>query len=245
MEADKLYLLIGNTSLLTRETLPELKQVVEEYPYFHTARMLYLKNLAVLSDEAFGAELKKTAIHVPDRRMLYTFIEEIRISIDANPKIPKEEKEDTFGIIDDFLKERGDMGGEVLVFIPSASSDYIGWKTVKDPEAEDESSAPPMKHQDEIDKYLDEDKVRGAVRWPVIGPETEVDTAAIDEKFGGFVPAGDSYFTETLARIYIKQKRYAKALEIIQKLSLQYPGKSVYFADQIRFLKKLIINTKK
>ncbi len=54
----------------------------------------------------------------------------------------------------------------------------------------------------------------------------------------------DSFFTETLAKIYIKQQRYGKALEIIRKLNLKYPKKSIYFADQIRFLEKLVINEK-
>ena len=49
---------------------------------------------------------------------------------------------------------------------------------------------------------------------------------------------------KTLAKIYIKQHRYDKALEIIKKLSLNYPKKNAYFADQIRFLEKLIINAK-
>ena len=53
------------------------------------------------------------------------------------------------------------------------------------------------------------------------------------------------YFTETFARIYIKQGNYSKALEIIQQLSLDNPKKNVYFADQIRFLQKLIINNNK
>ena len=52
----------------------------------------------------------------------------------------------------------------------------------------------------------------------------------------------EGYFTETLAKIYIKQGRYSKALEIIQRLNLNYPKKNGYFADQIRFLEKLILN---
>lgn len=48
--------------------------------------------------------------------------------------------------------------------------------------------------------------------------------------------------TESFARILIKKRNYEKALEIIQELNLKNPEKSVYFADQIRFLKKLIIN---
>ena len=55
----------------------------------------------------------------------------------------------------------------------------------------------------------------------------------------------EGYFTETLARIYIKQGRYSKALEIIKQLSLDNRKKNAYFADQIRFLEKLIINNNK
>ncbi|MDE6272541.1 MAG: hypothetical protein K2M31_06000 [Muribaculaceae bacterium] len=48
--------------------------------------------------------------------------------------------------------------------------------------------------------------------------------------------------TESFARILIKNRNYEKALEIIQQLNLNNPEKSIYFADQIRFLKKLILN---
>ena len=54
----------------------------------------------------------------------------------------------------------------------------------------------------------------------------------------------DNYLTETLAKIYVKQQRYDKALEIIKKLNLKYPKKNTYFADQMRFLERLIINAK-
>ena len=48
--------------------------------------------------------------------------------------------------------------------------------------------------------------------------------------------------SESLAKIYIKRRRYEKAYEIIHTLSLNFPEKSIYFADQLRFLKKLILN---
>ncbi|NOZ48321.1 MAG: hypothetical protein GXO79_16325 [Chlorobi bacterium] len=48
------------------------------------------------------------------------------------------------------------------------------------------------------------------------------------------------FFTETLATIYIKQKAYNKAILAYEKLSLKYPEKSIYFANQIKKIKKLI-----
>ena len=50
--------------------------------------------------------------------------------------------------------------------------------------------------------------------------------------------------SRSLARIYIRQGRYRKALDIIERLSRKYPQKNAYFADQIRFLEKLIINSR-
>jgi len=55
----------------------------------------------------------------------------------------------------------------------------------------------------------------------------------------------DDFFSETLANIYIKQKKYEKAIKIFKKLILQYPEKSVYFADQIRFCEIVVENQKK
>ncbi len=54
--------------------------------------------------------------------------------------------------------------------------------------------------------------------------------------------ATSSSLSESLAKVMIKNGNYQKALEIITELSLNNPKKSIYFADQIRFLKKLILN---
>jgi len=51
----------------------------------------------------------------------------------------------------------------------------------------------------------------------------------------------NSSLSESLAKIYIKQGRYQRAYEIISDLNLKNPEKSVYFADQLRFLKKLMM----
>ena len=56
----------------------------------------------------------------------------------------------------------------------------------------------------------------------------------------------EDFFTESLAQIYIKKQKYNSGLEIIRALSADNPKKNSYFADQIRFLEKIIeINNKK
>ena len=54
----------------------------------------------------------------------------------------------------------------------------------------------------------------------------------------------ESLLSETLSKIYIQQQHYDKALRIIRALSLNYPEKNRFFADQIRFLERLIANNK-
>ena len=49
----------------------------------------------------------------------------------------------------------------------------------------------------------------------------------------------DELITETLAKIYTNQKKYNKAIKAYEILSLKYPKKSSFFADQINKLKKL------
>jgi hypothetical protein len=68
-------------------------------------------------------------------------------------------------------------------------------------------------------------------------PATEPETTHIQHE--------DAALSESLAKMMIKNGNYRKALEIITDLSLKNPKKSIYFADQMRFLKKLIQNQQK
>jgi hypothetical protein len=63
-------------------------------------------------------------------------------------------------------------------------------------------------------------------------PAEDISKTFSEEK-GGFI-------TETLAKIYINQGYYSKAIDIYEKLSLKFPEKSSYFATQIEKVRGLI-----
>ena len=55
-----------------------------------------------------------------------------------------------------------------------------------------------------------------------------------------YTKASDALMTETLAKVYLQQKNYKKAIQAYKILILKNPEKSGFFADQIRAIQKLI-----
>ena len=222
---------------LGTESLYELRQLLVQYPFFQTARILYLKNLYLLRDPSFKDELRKGALFVADLSILFYAIDR------------------TLDLIDRFLADDKDLSVEKLFPLPVEAVDYTSVLMEKEENTET-ASVNPLRGQDLIDHFIEQ-----AAREEAEGVEPIKETALSEEEFSSetieteeVVPdtekeesdteEGEDYFTETLAKIYVKQQRYDKALEIIKKLSLKYPKKNAYFADQIRFLEKLIINAK-
>lgn len=60
-----------------------------------------------------------------------------------------------------------------------------------------------------------------------------------------FTKSSESLMTETLAKVYLQQKNYKKAIQAYKILSLKNPEKSGFFADQIRAVKKLMTQNEK
>lgn len=102
-----------------------------------------------------------------------------------------------------------------------------------------------LKTEEDEGDVSEENHLTGSTNQNLIEEKVTTPPAKMPTSSGEEISKGEeSYFTETLSRIYIKQGRYEKALEIITQLNLNIPKKNAYFADQIRFLEKLIINNK-
>ena len=234
-----LYRLIENPALLTQNTLAELKEMVKKYPAFSLLRILYLKNLSVLNDAEFNSELEKMSVYIPDRRKLFLLIED-KLYEQSSITMEKEtERADAFVLIDSFLSSQAqslDTTDTSLFFHTSVSSDYLSLSK----ESEVVEGPVSFEHNNLIESFIKNSEGR-TFRNPA-REHQGVQESVISEKEDDAMMQDESFFTETLAYIYIKQKRYERALQIIRKLSLKYPKKNVYFADQISFLEKLIIN---
>ena len=213
--------LIQHPEMMDKETLYDLRSLIALHPYYQTARILMLQNLYLLHDPTFDEELRRAAIYITDRSVLFNMFEGPHYQLDKveegkqdDEKKDKGAESRTISLIDDFLKSipNTDEDGPAKKRKPTpadAAIDYVSY--LVDIESPEEEFTPAI--------------------------ENETD----DDDFG----SDEGYFTETLARIYIKQGRYSKALEIIKRLNLNYPKKNIYFADQVRFLEKLILNNKK
>jgi len=75
---------------------------------------------------------------------------------------------------------------------------------------------------------------------PRIEPVKEKTNLPVEDISKPFVEEEGGFVTETLARIYVNQGYYSKAVDIYEKLFLKFPEKSSYFASQIEKVKEYI-----
>ena len=65
---------IGDLSLLNNDTLPEIKAMLDEFPYFQSAWVLYIKNLHSIKDIRYESKLKTACAFVSDRKLLHDIL---------------------------------------------------------------------------------------------------------------------------------------------------------------------------
>ncbi len=239
--------LIKHPEAMNKETLYDLRSLTARYPYYQTARLLMLQNLYLLHESSFDDELRRAAIYITDRKVLFNLVEASHYQLRANrdnDTANVAEGDRTLSLIDQFLSNVPDQehGRKERGRRPTAADatvDYAAYLLEQDSAEDNQTTGatPEMRGQNLIDNFIEKDEQRIQLQEePEYVPQLTDESAKSGE---------ESYFTETLARIYIKQGRYSKALEIIKRINLNYPKKSVYFADQIRFLEKLIKNADK
>lgn len=253
--------LINNPHLLDRQTLYELRELVAQYPYYQPARLLLLKNLYILHDTSFDDELRRAALYLPDRKKLFELVEakHYELKTENEEEQGKGNASRTTSLIDKFLdtipeESKGEQKQKPLPWY--VSNDYMQLLEDEEPlvplnKKSAQASEPQSRHDSIIEGFL---KSGGKVTLPEITAEEEkaiVDAIHLNSQEEEFIEEPKSVslkkkmyenpqITEDLAQKYIKQGNYLQAKEIIMQLNLQNSEKNIYFADQIRFLDKLI-----
>ena len=217
-----------------------------------TLLLLRHRNAAAAgSSPELAEELRHSlALRASDRRtLLYAFGADKWL--DLYPAEPRGRSLATEEAIDTFLRTYGNSSPgeeellERLIFNPTPDYAEMLAREEQDnlppaPEGDDDSS------EARINAFILSQHPSAKASAPQTDiPEaeaSEADAAPAGHVAAPAAPADDSLLSESLAKIFIKQGRYERAFEIISGLSLKYPKKSVYFADQLRFLRKLMAN---
>ena len=319
--------LLNNPNAINEKQAKALEVVLDNFPYFQSARALYLKGLYNQDSYKYNFALKHTAAHTSDRSVLFDFItsdeftiiekdiyerklaelqdiivndsehlvsslsssqteevkEIIEVKIENIESNTKETVSEDYAILPEEVEafeafEEKSISNEVAVeiiedlIIPAAiQSEAIEIEDkleIGKPIAFSQNEKHSFEEWLQITKIQPIDRTESSVSN--IKPTIEVTSEAKKEsnskkkkielidKFiesnPKITPAKDvvekatiavessdntQLMTETLARVYLEQKKYQKAIQAYEILILKYPEKSIFFADRIKDIKIL------
>ena len=224
-----------------------LERAEQEAPYSVLPSLIYLKRNDVKGNEDVLARL---AIAFPDRRALALQLGEDADTL-ANfyPPETLPETPDTVTAIDRFLDNYGKTSPSEVEAISRAifnpQPDYADVLAAQEKEQGGVTLTDGDSQDELINQFIAEQMQLGeqASQTPITTPVDEHEKAEIaEDTIENPTQIDESMLSESLAKMYIAQHKYSQALEIIKGISLKYPEKSIYFADQIRFLAKLVLN---
>ncbi len=237
--------IINDKTKLNADTLPILQELVDKYPFFQTARLLYVANLFVQHDKRFGEELRKASVFVQDRTPLFLLTEGMHYDIEHIEKLVSDietesDENRTISLIDNFLSHSAEeenntgSGDRNAPSIADLTTDYANYLIHRDSDetaSTEEDNAPKLKGGDLIDSFINETKGKQRIDMPLYDEDVQNDFVSPE-----ITSEDEEILTETMVNIYIKQGRYEQALKILRKICLNNPKKSAYFANQINLL---------
>lgn len=223
---DNISFSIGNHA----DSKKYIKEICEKYPYFSLAHFYSALN----NQETSSPEVQMALLHFNNAALFnYRFnykMEEV-IHDDINKQLEKIEhdqekiqQEETQEIV-----RQKEIIEPAILFEPLHTTDYFASQGIK---ISDE-----IQPNDKLGKQL-----RSFTDWlktmkkldgsTVTDPSVDISIQKIAENSN----IDSDTITESMAEIFIKQGKTAKAREIYKKLSLQNPDKSAYFASKLEFL---------
>jgi tetratricopeptide (TPR) repeat protein len=262
--------LLNKPEAINERYAETLENVLEEFPYFQSARVLRLKHLYNQDSYKYNYALKVAAAYTTDRSMLFDFItsddfvavqkglyekkleellninviesEIVVVSKDFSTTVNPLEQSILSSITNSSSEEEKVVEkleiGKPLEFSKNEKHSFEEWlqlarfKPIIREEIKKEEANPidevRKKKLDLIDKFIENNPKIPAISKDAPAPEIKP-----------FSEETTYLMTETLARVYLEQKKYTKAIQAYEILILKYPEKSSFFADRISDIKIL------
>ncbi len=218
-----------------------LEEIIEEYPYFtlaHTALLTQINK----NERSYDNQLAKTALHFNNAPLLQLLLNPSEKSVltEISPKVEFNSPAET--TINETVPPPAAekpaetvpaevAGKEAPLFEPLYTTDYFASQGIKLSEE--------MKANDKLGRQL-----KSFTEWlktmKKVHPSQKNDSIVLDttvEKLAEKSNEDAEIVTEAMAEVYESQGKYNKAKEIYQKLSLQNPAKSTFFAAKLEQIK--------
>jgi hypothetical protein len=264
--------LINKPDAISEKQTDALGRVLDEFPYFQSARAMRLKGLFNQNSFRYNYALKVTASHTTDRTVLFDFItsdtfvaiqkglyekkilELLDISVTdfevIAPEIRLEPKINTLeqsilttikgaGALEEDsatkLAEENLAIGKPIGFAKDEKHSFQEWlqlsrtqPIVREKESNENDTIEATEDEKKKKAALIDKFIEASPKISPIKPNSESSVAIDINK------TDTSYLmTETLARVYLEQKKYQRAMQAYEILILKYPEKSSFFADRI------------
>lgn len=237
MTTDEYIKYIESPELFQDEEINQLKSIIDKYPYFQSARSLYLRALKNKESYKYNNKLKITAAHTTDRSVLFDFI--TSKSFKSTKKNTEKRSIREAVIQKTKLLKTGTVKkeltiGEPLNFTKKETFSFNQWLELssKNTIVRDFSSEKKIEKNSEKDILINRFiETSPKITRPTKGVSKEIKVKESQQN--------NRLMTETLAKVYLEQKKYDSAIQAYKILSLKYPEKSGFFADQIKKIKIL------
>ncbi len=247
-EQFKSYLI--NPELLDQNSIEELTALVNDFPYFQSARILLTINLFKEKDVKYNSVLKETAVYAGSRNILKKHIdragrEKVLINFKEEKISEKESAEEPKQDSEPQPKEQSEINiSEEKVETPVKETKKSGETSEEDTIAQlkkiienrireieknkKEKDNPPAtdkkKKFEIIDEFILKEPTISRPKAKFYDPIEHAKQSIVDQ---------EEIISETLAKIYFDQGYFSKSIEMYKKLILKYPEKSSYFAALI------------
>ena len=212
--------ILQNPSEINKEQIGFINSLIKDFPFFQSSRAIYLKILKNSENFKYNQELKLTAAYTTDRSILFDFITSNEFQ---QEKIVFNENE--LKIVELLDKKKEKTKDQIVQFKKDEMLPFAEWLTI--------SQFKPIKRNSKKENILNK----------FIGSNHKIiPSDQIDKNYDQDVVYKNNHnnlMTETLAKLYLSQKNYEKAIQSYKILSLKFPKKSSYFADQIKKIKKI------